>query len=561
MEVRKMSSNLVDLASEWELNANLTTTLVLKGFDDFFPVQKLVIPQLLRQNRRTCLHPQDICVSAPTGSGKTLAYAIPVLNTFLNEPDPYLFNRRLRALILLPSRELAVQVYNVFNELVQGTGIKVCLATGSRNFSKEQSLICSPDNGMTNVPTLFSTHLGYSNFDIIIATPGRLLDHIQFTKGFTLQHLRFLVLDEADRLLGNAYHSWMKNLMTSAESYQYNTDDLPTAYSYGSDDYQLAGLEERSSKRVRLSSEMGRLFPLQRLLFSATMSEEPAALALMGVKDPIFIKVGEEKASSSQDDMPEVATEVEDEWQESYSIPKTLTERFVMADTATRPILLSNLLLNAYRHEDCLRLGIGMEVGEGNCSEHVNACLEGGSICLIFVSSVETSHRLSSVLQILNGQTEQGKVLKKHVRKLYEDFGVTPNKRLLFGGRVEEMSRLVNSARRESIVQDAIDGKVAVIVCSDRMARGIDLPSVKIVLNFDVAKNVKTYVHRAGRTARANRTGLCISLLKRGQSSLFKTMRLQANRGQSKKFPVKQLAHNTDYEGYLKKVVIDALQA
>ena len=96
----------------WSLNESLAKNLLSSGVESFFPVQVDVIPKLLQQNANQCIEPQDICVSAPTGSGKTLSYAVPIVNTLLLDKSP-----RLRALILLPSRELANQVYEVFCKL------------------------------------------------------------------------------------------------------------------------------------------------------------------------------------------------------------------------------------------------------------------------------------------------------------------------------------------------------------------------------------------------------------------------------------------------------------
>jgi superfamily II DNA or RNA helicase len=91
----------------------------------------------------------------------------------------------------------------------------------------------------------------------------------------------------------------------------------------------------------------------------------------------------------------------------------------------------------------------------------------------------------------------------------------------VFPGRVEEMTRLVRPAERELVLQDALHGKLSIIVSSDRMARGMDLPNIAVVINYDCPKEAKTYVHRAGRTARAHRSGMCLTLLKSGQNKDF----------------------------------------
>eukprot|EP01039_Chlorochromonas_danica_P010020 gene10020-11081_t len=560
-EVILSSSNtLEEDAEHWSLHPILVDSLVKKEFTEFFDIQRVVIPKLLAQNSSPCIYPQDICVSAPTGSGKTLSYALPILNTLLDSEESNIIRHRLRALVLLPSRELAQQVYKVFVELTNNTHIKTVLTTGARSLKKEQLLLTglssydSPQQQQQREVVAGSSggsaQHGRSLVDIMISTPGRLLDHIHFTPGFTLQHLRFLVLDEADRLLGNAYHNWLRTLMISAE--ELLGDSMGNQYSSFT---QLVNtcLKEDSNLGKRKRDESRGQFtafkmPLQRLLFSATLSEEPAALALMGVKNPLFIR--------SKDALESGDSDGEEDWEENYQIPPTLIERQAQVDTKTRLLTLFNVLARAFRSEECDRLIPNPEGEESHIMEHKEICSQQGSICLIFVASVETSHRLTTLLQLLNGQFDLPSKYEA-VGQLHSQLGLKTPEDLLFKGRVEEMSRLVNPEERESIVNDAAAGKVSIIVSTDRMARGIDLAGVKLVVNFDCPNNIKTYIHRAGRTARANRSGLCLTFLKKGQITQFKKMRLEASPAAKDNekaiFPVKNLWINKDLEDHLKK--------
>ncbi len=130
-------------------------------------------------------------------------------------------------------------------------------------------------------------------------------------------------------------------------------------------------------------------------------------------------------------------------------------------------------------------------------------------MCLIFSSSVETTHRLCRLVQIFNGQVSEG----------------IPDNELVLHGRVAEISSLMRPEERANIIRDAQAGRIKVLISSDNMARGIDLPNVKLVINYDPPKFAKTYVHRVGRTARANRAGHSITLLKKGQVGAFRKMR------------------------------------
>lgn len=159
------------------------------GITELFAVQTGVIPFLLpslssSEGLSTGLYPmqapRDICVSAPTGSGKTLSYAVPVAQILSTR-----IVTRLRALIILPTRDLVAQVKDTFDALAKGSGLKIAAVTGAQSFSTEQAHLVGPLDA-NGAP-------GSTLVDILICTPGRLIDHLNGTPGFTLEHLRFLV--------------------------------------------------------------------------------------------------------------------------------------------------------------------------------------------------------------------------------------------------------------------------------------------------------------------------------------------------------------------------------
>ena len=541
----------------WGLAENLSQNLLSSGIETFFPVQNDVIPILLAQNSQHCIEPQDICVSAPTGSGKTLSYAVPIVDTLLKDPVP-----RLRALILLPSRELANQVNEVFTKLVRGTHLRVAVATGQNDFEQEQKAMMgtfaplkSINNIVGELDQYYSNkHLyrfddgslqGISNVDVLICTSGRLLDHLQLTKGFTLQHLRFLVLDEADRLLGNAYHGWVRSLVQSASA---TTQSLAKVSE-----------DSRPEKRQRthafddediLHSYLELRQPLQRLLFSATLTDNPSKLAMLGIYSPLLIHsasygppnstttktiststnpTGDEADGIIEDDIEGDENAVEGggitDGTAKFTLPTGLSESRIIVESENRPMTLICLILEA--------LGGDVEVTQTN--EHTDTndekkvktnskhphrglCSETGSMCIVFTSSVEETHRLCKLLQLVNGQLDMnGRYVK------------TGSTSLKLRGRVEEMSRTVRADERTRIMQACQSGEVSVLVSSDHLARGIDLPNIRLVINYDPPKHVKTYVHRAGRTARAQRTGHCVSILNIGQVGMFRKLRGQVD--------------------------------
>jgi ATP-dependent RNA helicase DDX51/DBP6 len=477
---------------KYELDDQVSANLQASGITSLFPVQSKLIPYLLANNKYDCIFPQDICVSAATGSGKTLSYVIPIVQV-LARTRKLSATTRLKALILLPSRELANQVHQVFIKMIKGTGLRVALSTGQNSFEQdERSLVGTLVD--PHAITLFSNdHLfqheagpnGRSLVDILVCTPGRLQDHVQYSVGFTLKHLRFLVLDEADRLLGNAYHSWVRTIVKSTHSGGVSVED---AKSVDGDLFDILFQKQR---------------PLQRLLFSATLTDNPRTLALLNIFNPLVLKIGQDEEVPHPTDpsshetspldgtvsLPPTSTSYE------YSLPSTLTEFVCLSDTAKRPIILTAILFNV--------LGL-----MPSCRYDFNLKDDNDSMCIIFVASVESTHRLARLLQLINKEHES-----------YTDV-----KQLLFRGKVAEMSRAIKNDKRQRVMEEALTGKVKILVASDSLSRGIDLTNVSLVINYDPPKQAKTYVHRCGRTARANRYGWAVTMLKKGQLGEFRRM-------------------------------------
>ncbi|KAK9911700.1 hypothetical protein M0R45_035595 [Rubus argutus] len=132
------------------------------------PIQLQVIPHALQG--------KDLIAIAQTGSGKTGAFALPILQALLDSSQAFF------ALVLSPTRELAIQIAEQFDALASGFGAKSVVLVGQVDMVQQSHILAKRPH-------------------IIVATPGRLLDHLSRTKGFSLGTLKYLVLDEADRLL------------------------------------------------------------------------------------------------------------------------------------------------------------------------------------------------------------------------------------------------------------------------------------------------------------------------------------------------------------------------
>ncbi|CAH7687660.1 P-loop containing nucleoside triphosphate hydrolase protein [Phakopsora pachyrhizi] len=318
------------------------------------PIQVESIPYAL-SNR-------DIIGLAQTGSGKTAAFALPVLQALWEDPKPFY------ACVLAPTRELAYQISQQFEALGSTIGVKTTVIVGGMDMmSQAISLSKRPH--------------------IIVATPGRLHDHLEHTKGFSLRNLRFLIMDEADRLLDMDFGPVIDKIL--------------------------------------------KVIPRDRrtFLFSATMTTKVAKLQRASLVSPVKVQV-----STKYD---------------------------------TVDALVQSYMFFPFKYKDVYLVYLINE-------------LSGKSI-IVFTRTVYDASRLSAVLRMLG-------------------FPSIP-----LHGQLSQSVRLSSLNQFKS-------GNRSILVATDVASRGLDIPAVDCVVNYDLPTNSKDYIHRVGRTARAGRSGKAVTL-------------------------------------------------
>ncbi|NRA62328.1 MAG: DEAD/DEAH box helicase, partial [Psychrobium sp.] len=173
--------------SNFGLDKRLTASLEHMGFDQATPIQMEAIPFAIAG--------KDILASSQTGSGKTIAFLLPIMHRLLRQKP--LTKRDPRALVLAPTRELAMQVYQDFKKLTGSSRINATLIVGGESFN-DQAKILRKDP------------------DLIIATPGRISDHLEH-RHVMLNGLEILVLDEADRMLDMGFATALRHINKAAD--------------------------------------------------------------------------------------------------------------------------------------------------------------------------------------------------------------------------------------------------------------------------------------------------------------------------------------------------------
>jgi ATP-dependent RNA helicase DDX27 len=347
------------------------------GFTKPTPVQSRAIPPILTG--------RDVCATAITGSGKSIAFLIPIVHQLLSHrgrPGP-------KALIMTPTRELAQQLQSVCQSIAKYAAVSSALVIG----------------GSSNEELAAALH---PTPDVVVATPGRIVDQLFNSKTITADHILFFVLDEADRLLDRGFEA------------------------------ELTAINSKIPEKR------------QTLLFTATLSDEVSKLMHKILKsDAVRVSV----------DM-------------FLELSPTLTQEFVkVKDEKQRLPVLVALCQNLCRAKT-----------------------------LVFLPTKQLAHEVSL---------------------LFNHAGIAA---------AELHADLPQAVRQESVV-NFTQNKVRILLASDLAARGLDIPDIEYVVNYTIPTQIERYVHRVGRTARAGRPGVAISIIGAAHEKQIKRKMVKNSKG------------------------------
>ena len=340
------------------LHADLLTAVKQCGYKNLTPIQQKAIP-LIRKGH-------DILASAQTGTGKTAAFALPIIDQIIRQ-EPQTANAP-KALVLAPTRELAQQVADNIVEYCQFSSLKVAVVYGGVGMASQSQQL-------------------KAGVDILVATPGRLLEHLEL-RNVQLSQVKYWVLDEADRMLDMGFLT-----------------DI-----------------ERLASHTKHSKQM--------LMFSATFSNKVKTLAKQLLNTPKTIEVAKQNTTAGK-----------------------VKQQVYWVSEARKRELLSEI------------------IGVNNWQQ-----------VLVFAGTRESANQLAKELKLDGIKTA-----------------------LCHGD--------VSQGGRNKALQQFAEGSIRVLVATDVAARGLDIADLPYVVNYHLPFLAEDYVHRVGRTGRAGKSGVAISLV------------------------------------------------
>ncbi|KIN00337.1 hypothetical protein OIDMADRAFT_199727 [Oidiodendron maius Zn] len=432
------------------LAAHLSTKLEMKAPTG---IQKAAIPQLISDD-------SDVFIQAQTGSGKTLAYLLPIAERIISMSGKDMQVHRdsgLFAIILAPTRELCKQISAVLEKILRcAPWIVGTTVIGGESKQSEKARLRKGVN-------------------ILIATPGRLADHLENTEVLKVDTVRWLVLDEGDRLMEMGFEEEITSIVKKIEQRVLVVDKV-----------NKLEVKALPSRRVTV-------------LCSATMKMDVQRLGEISLKDAVHIRAEPSEIEPAKRDAERKESEGK-----VFSAPAQLKQAYAIVPAKLRLVTLTAILKHAFARRGSVMKAIVFI----SCADSVDFhfALLGQSFKSTKIGEQEVEF------------PEIGKIgLTKDTISYGTAFSNSINPVILH--RLH--GSLAQNIRTATLKSFAESKDPCVLICTDVASRGLDLPNVDYVIEYDPPFSADDHLHRIGRTARAGRDGRALTFLLPGDEEEY----------------------------------------
>ncbi|XP_047493925.1 probable ATP-dependent RNA helicase DDX31 [Penaeus chinensis] len=409
--------------STLDIAPQLVSTLEKLGFRSMTTVQQKSMPAILSG--------KDALVKSQTGSGKTLTYALPIINDLMSQKPQIQRSDGLLALVIVPTRELALQSYQWFEKLCKACVWVVpgYLIGGEKKKAEKARL--------------------RKGINILVATSGRLIDHIHHTKSLSLAKVKYLVIDEADRLLEMGYERSVTSIMESLKEQQESTNR-------------------------------------QTIMLSATLSSGVEKLAGMSLVSPEIIDVSQEGQDGKL-------------MCEALATPENLSHNYILVPAKLRLVTLAAFILAKCKVGDEKKMIVffaTQDLADFHTEIFSRLLSRYGKV------KDERPSLLKRAEKVLAGEEDKEEESEEEEEEDTE-------KIILF----QKLHGSMTQQERSAVFKSFREASAGVLMCTDVASRGLDLPRVRWIVQFNAACTAADYVHRVGRTARVNSAGSAVAFL------------------------------------------------
>lgn len=467
-------------------------------------IQKAAIMQLLRED-------SDAFIQAETGSGKTLAYLLPILQRILTLSNPSLENspasgdkaRKLDrssglfALILAPTRELTHQISSVLTRLLRPLPWLVAgTVTGGSTKNHEKSRI-------------------RKGINILIATPGRLADHLEHTEALDMSSVRWLVLDEGDRLMELGFEEEIKGIVKRLEEVQGQRR---------TEKVNIVGLPEKRTT----------------VLCSATMKMGVQKLGEISLKDAVHIKADAATPQSTVT-LQGNSEERQHQKEKAFLAPAQLKQSYVVVPPKQRLVTLAALLKRTFARKGSVMKAIVFL----SCADSVDFHFE------VFTKKEDQPPKeTTSSRQNTQSNIESTKADIQDTPPSLESSNKANSTKQKPASSTIAPAPTLTSSSNPSLTLYKLHGSLeqklrtstlqsftrspdpSILLCTDVASRGLDLPNIDLVIEYDPPFSSDDHLHRVGRTARAGKEGqACCFLLPGPEEGYIAILRECAGEG------------------------------